>query len=74
VPWLIWFLLIVFDVNVDFSKTHFGIPSGLTVYPKVSSLEFPIQMRVKAFSGRVCSKALILAGTQVRDWTMWSDG
>ena len=38
-----------------------------TVYPSASCLGIPIQTRVKTFSGRVCSKALILAGTQVRD-------
>jgi hypothetical protein len=44
----------------------FWNPEWLTVYPEVPAWNFYVA-RVKTFSGRVCSKALTLEGTQIRD-------
>ena len=49
------------------TRFPFWNPEWRTVYPRDCRLEFPIPVSVKTFSGCVCSKALTLAGTQVRD-------
>jgi hypothetical protein len=48
-------------------ESPFWNPEWRTVCPTASSLGLPLQTSVKTFSGRVCSKALTLAGTQIRD-------
>jgi hypothetical protein len=50
-----------FSRYVDFSKTHFGIPSGLTVYPRASSLEFQFSEN-KNFFGACLLKSAHFGG------------